>query len=236
MRKMGSREGLSKSNPDRLKRVMRRHKLSGLMRRGILNYRELAGQLDCSAATVREDVQAIEASWRKENDRDSGLIKARLLAELGEIKKVAWEEFDRSKSDSVEITETSGPDGDIRTVKTKGQTGDPRYLVVVANVVREELEVHGLKVKKTANTTTDGKELASAGILDEIVRLAELVGVTVGVTSQDAINGVSRSLPDVAESEKPQQSASLPACATEAILPPSDDDDIQAIATRILNQ
>lgn len=74
-------------------------------------------------------------------------VAAKLL-ELANLKRAAWEEWERSKEPGLEITTSENDFGTTTTEKRKGQCGDSKYLQVVADCIKQERSLRGLDAPK----------------------------------------------------------------------------------------
>jgi hypothetical protein len=85
--------------------------------------------------------------WERESTANANAHKARLLAELSEMKQAAWLAWDESRQPSEKVTvETHEGDGMPRRTRRQltSRTGDPRYLSIVLNAIDAERRISGL--------------------------------------------------------------------------------------------
>lgn len=126
----------------------RRHVVAGLRLRG-LTIREIVEQLPqlgvineklgkpWSRGIIGNDLQALEAEWRARAQADIAELKARLLAELREVRRAAWAEKDHRLVLSALESESKllGLDAPRRSdVTLRGDPDEP--LEIVTRVVR----------------------------------------------------------------------------------------------------
>lgn len=133
--------------------------------------RELAERFELSPGTIVRDVREIETRWRDRAHEAVESWKGRLLAGHAQVIRSAWFEFERSKSDAQKMVETTemvkpttppapnphdlagGIDPPFvepqvlevtrRVTTVEGQTGDPRYLVVIEGALTEQARLLG---------------------------------------------------------------------------------------------
>lgn len=159
---------------------VRRRKVEQYIRRGFVDQREMAAALGVTQNTISLDVEYILGCWQAtepdvQRDRCSTRIK-----QLEAIVQEAWNAWELSKTKSKEVGKliqpcstcrgapqaegqppcrTCGGTGSVVTVtrKTKMQTGDPSYLAVIRDCIKECGRLEGLyhPVSKTVNKTTN---------------------------------------------------------------------------------
>ncbi len=132
-----------------------------------LKQTEIAARLGVAQPTVSRYIAKVEEIMRVFYDpaRDDR-HRVRQLAELQQLRREAWEEWERSKADAEEAAvqqSTGGRDGSGQKVskKTRHQTGDSKYLVVIMKALEREAALLGLDAPvKVAQTDADGKSIA----------------------------------------------------------------------------
>jgi hypothetical protein len=146
-----------------------RTELARLLRRGY-SLAEAAKQLGLNAGIVERDWIRMLKDLRNRRANDAQEKVDVILEEYAEIKKEAWDAWDKSKkpfqkvmkeqttsgkkhlsvdSDGDEIVDKNNPDTMERVQTTvEWQCGDPRFLQVVANCLEAERELQGLNPPK----------------------------------------------------------------------------------------
>ena len=89
----------------------------------------------------------------------------------------AWHELERSSADYWKRTVGETAQGDIDKEETGVQTGDPRYMTVILNIIERRSKLLGLDAPtKLAPTNPDGDEPYKQIAPDEIdARIHELL-------------------------------------------------------------
>lgn len=131
----------------------RRKAVATLYLRGMTQW-EIARQFGVNQSTVSRDLEVLQAEWMKSAVTDLGEQKAKELARIDGLERVAWEAWERSCKDEETLhAETTkgragkdGPAPDLtRTSKTvKGQAGNPRFLERVEWCIATRLKLFGL--------------------------------------------------------------------------------------------
>jgi hypothetical protein len=117
-----------------------------------------------SLATVKREIQAIEADWRASANEAVAEIKARELRKLDQIEAEAWAEWERSKLDWFKRmqldgsgTSESGPKHETKE-ETGGRIGEPRFLAIIVSVQERRAKLLGAdKPAKHALTDPEGE-------------------------------------------------------------------------------
>lgn len=118
-----------------------------------------------SLATVKREIQAIEAEWRASANEAVSEIKARELRKLDQIETEAWAEWERSKLDWFKRMQRDGSgseeSGPIHETKEEvgGRIGEPRFLQIIVQVQERRAKLLGAdKPAKHALTDPEGEE------------------------------------------------------------------------------
>jgi hypothetical protein len=153
-------------------RELHRAEVVRLIRRGYTKS-AIAAHLRVSPNTITEDWKVVIRQIRADQTEDLKEYIACKLQEYSEIKKEAWEQWDKSKQDArkrvrernLRVIEPrdkkKGTPPKTGLVVTKdvstrtGQCGDPRYLQVILNCLSAERELLGLDPVK--EVTIKGK-------------------------------------------------------------------------------
>jgi hypothetical protein len=140
------------SEQDKFRIAERRKTVASLYLRGKFQS-EISKEVNVDRCTVSRDLQVIEEEWLKSGVMDLNAAKARELAKLDEIERQAWDAWEKSRKDSetMEVTGTaqggkSIPDK-VKKI-THRRDGDPKYLDIVLNCVRQRRDILGLDAPK----------------------------------------------------------------------------------------
>jgi hypothetical protein len=122
--------------------------------------RTIAAAEGISKSAVHRDLQAVRRRWRAEADGKYGVWIDAQLARIDAIEGEAWEAYERSKRDAVTVREEAdGEDAGKRTVETKGQAGDAKFLRVMIDCVSERCRILGLYAPKQHDMTSGGQSV-----------------------------------------------------------------------------
>lgn len=130
----------------------RRRAVSDLMRKGVFCAREIARRLKQPRTSVQRDVDVIHAAWLKDVESNA---KGALARQLKSIQWRRWELVEQwGKSiGAVTTTTTKVRDGATETTTTvKHQCGDPRYMVELRELDKQEAELIGLNRSKDSES------------------------------------------------------------------------------------
>lgn len=101
-----------------------------------------------SRRQIGYDIKVLHKQWRESQLIDIDDAKARELARIDKLEFEAWEAWERSQLDAeTVIEEMGGKKGSPPTRKrteTRGQTGDPRFLVIVDKCIDKRIRIFGL--------------------------------------------------------------------------------------------
>src|SRR5690606_2857207 len=125
-----------------------------------------------SVNMVNYDLREVRKRWRSSAVRDFDAHREEQLARLDLLEAKAWREFERSCEDyhkrieqgeelaAPEVSEDGEPlDAPTKLVRTEtgGQTGAPRYMNVILNIVERRCKLLGLDATtKVAPTNPEG--------------------------------------------------------------------------------
>jgi hypothetical protein len=153
--KMSARRGVHMprwSPQDKFRIAARRQIVGSLYLQGKFQD-EIAQVVKVDRGTVSRDLQAIQEEWLKSGLMDLNAAKARELARIDEVERNAWAGWEKSQKDAetMEVTGTaqggkSMPDKVKKTTHRRG--GDPKYLDIVLNCVRQRRDILGLDAPK----------------------------------------------------------------------------------------
>lgn len=126
---------------------------------------EMPAELSCTRQTVYNDIKVLRDQWRQEANLPIADLRAKELAKIDELERVAWESFEISKGDKIvskfgtvlpaaagsKPTVAAGP---IRTV-TKSQAGNPKWLDIIDKCVNRRCEILGIKKQQNLDPHSD---------------------------------------------------------------------------------
>ena len=125
----------------------RRHMTAELLAASLSN-RQIANVLNLSKETVNADRNEIRKLYTEEILKSADVHRARLLKEQMELKNLAMESFQSSKSRRVVTTSESAGEGDgageSSIVRVETIAGDPSFLNVAKNCLVEQAKLLGL--------------------------------------------------------------------------------------------
>lgn len=119
----------------------------------------IAEQVGISKRTVIRDINRARKVWKEETARNYDELLPEKLTQLDEIRRAAWEGWKESRKDATEVT-ISEEHG--KTVKTKGQSGNPSYLNQLAQILRLECQLRGI-------LDTDGDSMNIPSIVEVVI-------------------------------------------------------------------
>lgn len=123
----------------------RRHMTAELLAASLSN-RQIANVLNLSKETVNADRNEIRKLYTEEILKSADVHRARLLKEQMELKNLAMESFQSSKTRRV-VTTSEGEDdgnGESSIVRVETIAGDPSFLNVAKNCLVEQAKLLGL--------------------------------------------------------------------------------------------
>ena len=125
----------------------RRHMTAELLAASLSN-RQIANVLNLSKETVNADRNEIRKLYTEEILKSADVHRARLLKEQMELKNLAMESFQSSKTRRVVTTSEGAGDGDgggeSSLVRVETIAGDPSFLNVAKNCLVEQAKLLGL--------------------------------------------------------------------------------------------
>ena len=153
---------MPRSAAEELRIESRRLKAAELYLRGLRSLTRIAQELGVDKSQISRDFKHIRKQWRETYVDDLNQAKQEELARIAEIEHKAWQAWDRScqHAETMEVTGTSqagkGKPEKVRKV-TKEQAGDPRFLAIVLDCVKQRCEILGLQAPKKLDHTTAGQ-------------------------------------------------------------------------------
>ncbi len=103
----------------------RRREVARLRLQG-LTLREIQAKVGCSLGTVHADLEALETDWRAQAEADILDWKALQLAELREVKRVAWE-----NGRLAIVLQALKLEAELTGTKAKAEDGEPMPIQIV---------------------------------------------------------------------------------------------------------
>lgn len=132
---------------------------------------EIANATGVNRQAVYQDLRIARRIWRKRNDRAAESLVAEEVAKIDRIEAAAWDAWERSQQDAVEITEDATADGKKSTSKkTKGQAGGAQYLTVALACVDKRC-----KMLKIGEYSTDESSNDLAPLVEVVVENQEQI-------------------------------------------------------------
>lgn len=108
-------------------RLQRMPEVVGLYLQG-RNMLQISRKLNITYGQVRLDLETARKMWRRKAQKASQEYLAEELAKVNYIESKAWEGWERSVRDAVELQRQETKDGTFRRKTKKGQAGDARFL------------------------------------------------------------------------------------------------------------
>lgn len=148
----------------RLEAVERQRKVLRLRRQGLTEV-QIADKIGCCQATVSKDINEHIDKLISYTRQDAEKQRAEELDRIEEVRQKALRGWQRSCGDEqisdvevidVEVVgggEKSKPATHKRKMRTKGQTGDPRFLAVLMNCVEKRCRLLGLNLESQQQAT-----------------------------------------------------------------------------------
>lgn len=131
--------------------AQRRSLIAELLLQG-KTYREIANAVRVkSTRSVFEDVKAVIAEWKAQQQHHVSEWIALELERIGRIEAKAWEAWERSCQNAEIHLEETGPNGDKVRDVSKGQSGNPGFLDIILKCVQRRCELLGLDEPKEVN-------------------------------------------------------------------------------------
>jgi ParB-like chromosome segregation protein Spo0J len=126
---------------------------------------QIADQFNLSRQQIGYDIKEIQSRWRTSEVFDFNEAKQRELAQIDQVEREAWAEWERSKtkklSKSKKIkTGTDEKNGsfneEAEETKEENLLGDPRYLQIVNECRKDRMKLLGIGIEKV-DLTSGGK-------------------------------------------------------------------------------
>jgi hypothetical protein len=111
--------------------------------------RQIAEEIKCSLGTVSNYVNHILASYRLMGLQDAKFHLDREVAKLATVEAELWEAWEKSKGMVIEETTgrrgTSGGDFAQASIKRRQRDGDPRWMKLIQDNVRQRCRLLGIE-------------------------------------------------------------------------------------------
>lgn len=166
----GSRERgvLSDARKERLESVVKMY-LTGK------SCMDISKKLNVPLHSIYKDMQLARKIWRKRNDRAAESLVAEEIAKLDRIEQAAWDGWEKSQQDAVEVSEDVTADGKKSTSKkTKGQAGGAQYLTVALACVDKRCKMLKIGEYATEESTKLGGLMVEV-VVDNQEQIAEIM-------------------------------------------------------------
>jgi hypothetical protein len=122
---------------------------------------------------IRKIISRERKRWRARTKKARNDLIAKECAKLDAVERAAWEGWDRSLKDEVQVVdeETDSPKGPTIKTGTKriNQAGSPAFLATITNTVRQRCELLGLTFEKV----DEGKAADSPEVVDLLIETRE---------------------------------------------------------------
>jgi transposase-like protein len=140
-----------------IQRLTDKAEMVKLLRRGWTKT-AIAEKLGVHRTQVVHDWKQILEDLVETRDQEVNQLVVLKLEELGEVKREAWDAWERSKLDREKTVredwESDSGSGSTKEIKTReGQVGEARYLDTVLKCIAAERELLGLNPKKSMEIT-----------------------------------------------------------------------------------
>jgi hypothetical protein len=148
---MHSTEGRKKHAPKRTpaQRILDRQEIAKLLRRG-WTQQEIGDKLGIHRTMVQHDWKIVVRELVTAQTRDAEHLVAIKLAEIREVKKEAYEAWERSKKDGQKDVVTINEAGVKKTSKSKwGRLPEEAYLGIIVSCLEKEIQLTGLNPAKS---------------------------------------------------------------------------------------
>lgn len=162
--KVTSQRGVKRPHRSQLQREHDRARVAEMLLQKGMSARRIAKEFGLSASSVRRDIKALRAEWKRERLQDHDAWVARQLAELSMTQRAAWDGWQRSLQPTSKRSMrskgvTKKPDqqhggkvqvsaGDVlqfeQLSREESTSGDPRFLEIVERCITSRSKLLGL--------------------------------------------------------------------------------------------
>lgn len=117
------------------------------------------GDKPISQQTISQDLKAVRQQWRSSAVRNFDAAQEMELARIDQVEKEAWAAWQRTigKIKTIKNEDGVGANGSIdkTTEIIKRQAGDPRFLQIVQDCIRQRREMLGLDAPRKVNLVNE---------------------------------------------------------------------------------
>lgn len=149
-----------------------------------LNYTnaQIAEKLFISVGYVNRYIRLSKKHYMEKIEQDLGEQRAVMIAELEVIKREAWESWVQSKNvaESVErVVELGDLEDNERefvsavVTKLRRNSGNPKYLKVIQDSIKQESDLLGLQIKRAATTNDRGERITAEERKERIIDIID---------------------------------------------------------------
>ena len=141
---------------------------------------KIADEVGVSTRTVASDVKWLVQQWEERAIRSRNAHMADMLSSLNTLEREAWAAFFRSVRPVEETKTKRDANGKVVHTETKkrNQSGDPRFMTVIDNILQRKAYLLGLMEKNDASGGADQIPKAKILVVRDRQQLEDLVDVT----------------------------------------------------------
>ncbi len=129
---------------------------------------DIAEKVGLSQSTVCRDIQALQRGWLKDAAGDFDAAKAQELAKIDDLERTYRTAWIRSCEDAetqvAKAVKSSKESRKEATKTTKGQSGDPRFLIGVQWCIDRRCKILGIDAPQEIDLTTKGDKIVVLGV------------------------------------------------------------------------
>ena len=121
--------------------------------------KQVAEQLDVSVDTVKSDLKKARECWRERSTQAISAMLYEQIAKIDQMERAAWLGWERSLRDAVQTTTEDIDKSESAETKLKivrvPQAGNPAFLKVISDAIRQRCELLGLLDSETRDAITN---------------------------------------------------------------------------------
>jgi AcrR family transcriptional regulator len=131
-----------------------------MSRRGFTLH-EMAQELGVSPSTITLDLRRLRARYQKEAGEEHQVLVAEKRAQYREVRKEAWEQWERSKQNArrkvveASVNADGTPGRQRTTLTTEGRLADTAYLRTIIETLRDESALDGLNAPRKVDANVN---------------------------------------------------------------------------------
>jgi len=118
---------------------------------------DIGEKLGVSQATISRDLKALQREWLQSTLIEFDKAKAEELAKVDRLEREYWIAWERSCEDAETVKQRGVESGDKKSKEavkiTKGQAGDPRFLIGVQWCIERRCKILGLDAPEKRQVT-----------------------------------------------------------------------------------